>query len=427
MKLEIGFKMIQRSHKYPDEYHSALQHSEFPIAEKSPYSKKRVLIGWEWKNTYAPPSQRERRERWIETSPHRAFILGTTGSGKTFFQKSLISRFYKSGYNCFIVDLHDEYSQMCEPIQEKFREFLNKNEKPEGLKVLTIRPLFFQKYSQEEDKKSVYFQIPFSEITAQDLIDFCGLDAGYSDIIIKHKESCDTIEEFLETVSAKEKAKPLVRAIENIIENKVIGDGNVIDFIKEFNEGKIIVLNLLGYESVINKYYQVYIKHILAKIFNARGNAVRGYSGSKLKSEIFIFIDEAHSIMPKDANNMAVKEVVKLVVEGRKFGLSFYFSTQKLESVNTAAYDQSKYLFISNNNKNFSDLDKLMKFSGAYDAHWRFKNKLSEMLYAMKNFGEWRCWGLFPEKINPDHPRLELFFPFSPVCAHYSTSEDKKR
>lgn len=424
-EFKAGFPAIRDCYKYPDEFQSGVQLKMFPPEEKSPYNTKRILIGWQFRNKYLPIRFRERQERWIDASPAKAFIIGRSGDGKTFFQKSLIGRFFKSGYNCLVIDLHDEYSQMREPIQDKFREFLNKNEKPEGLKVLTVRPMFFKKYSEEEDKKSKYFQIPFTEITTQDLIDFCGLDSKYSDIIIKHKESCETIGYFLETIRKQEKAKPLERAIENIIENGVIGEEMNIDFIKELNEGNLIVLNLIGYEGIISKYYQIYIKHILAKIFKARENQVKGYSGSKLKSETYIFIDEAHSIIPKDADNMAVKEVVKLVVEGRKFGMSFYFSTQKLESVNSCAYDQSKYIFVSNNTKNFTDIEKLMKFMGTYDFHPRFKNKLAKRLFSMRNFGKWRCWGLFPKKIDPDNPILEEFYPFAGLSKHESSLADK--
>ncbi len=84
MKLEfVGFKMIKECHKYPEEFQSALQHSEFQLAEKSPYNSRRVLIGWQFKDRHLPPNLRERRERWIETSPHKSFIIGRCLSENT--------------------------------------------------------------------------------------------------------------------------------------------------------------------------------------------------------------------------------------------------------------------------------------------------------------------------------------------------------
>lgn len=402
----------------PDDFRPANIDLMFPKIQNPYYTQKSMLIGWFWKNPY---DRIEKIKKWlpIDRSFH-AYICSRTGSGKTFLLKRLLSCYYKSGMSCFVVDLHDEFSQCRNPLQEQFHKYLPKGmESAEGLKVFTIRPFFFNNFLEEKDKHSQYFQLSMKDISAQDLIDICNLEPRYNEIILKYFEKADNIEQLIDLIRKNEKAEPLIRILENLKNQNIIGNDFSIDLIEKMNNGHILVLNLFGYDRVPAKYYQIYLKWIISKLVNARKNKTHNLNGEKLHNELVMEIDEAHSLIsPLAENTMSGREIIKQIRESRKFGVSIIFSSQDLKSVHSVVFEQTEYIFISFN-ADYIEVDEILKRRQYYTYHPSDKKEIADWLRHMKNFLGWRCWTYITTK-----GQRNKFFVYAPLCEHKSARTD---
>jgi type IV secretory pathway VirB4 component len=61
----------------------------------------------------------DRAEKAGCVTNYNAFIMGPSGSGKSFFTNTLVRNLYDAGETVFIIDIGDSYEGLCSVINDQ--------------------------------------------------------------------------------------------------------------------------------------------------------------------------------------------------------------------------------------------------------------------------------------------------------------------
>ena len=232
-------------------------------------------------------------------SKHMA-VFGTTGSGKSYFVKYLISKFlskyiteFKKG-RIIIFDPHGEYTNELDEV-----EILNRKD--------------WEKYL------TVHIE------TADDLIEYFKLDRRQSlakninEIFIKNKKISN--KNIIKILKENDINEDFIAKVKNAINERKISFNAPPEYWKDFEDNKVYCVNLKDCDD-INEMWRI-ISKIMTGIFN-HVKSVKNFP-------VLFVIEEAHNFVPEgaDRNNEAAIIIRKIAREGRKFENGLIIITQR--------------------------------------------------------------------------------------------------
>ncbi len=284
---------------------------------------------------------------------HHIAILGSTGSGKSYTVGIIVEELLDRGIPVVIIDPHGEYHGLAQPSDDP--ELLNE----EGING---RGFPIKKIPIRDDKGKSAFRIPINDISPDAIIELIDATQAQQDVIY-------TLSNII--YAAKQKA------LENNSENSALSNINTIQdlelfqdqLIKQENFNKVTIRTLIRKLKTLERFHifgdkfpvEKYIKKGVATIFDLSEDlpekvklALTGYlldSLFELRKEekippIVIVVEEAHKFAPQDRRVYTKYVLRRLAREGRKFGVSLIFASQRIIGLDKDALSQCGTKFI---------------------------------------------------------------------------------
>lgn len=137
----------------------------------------------------------------------------------------------------------------------------------------------------------------------------------------------------------------LIRYLGNLARIGVYGS-KIIPLKNILKPGHVTVFNLSGLRKEVQDHL---VYNILARVFKARVNYIRGLKGEKYPYPIVIVVEEAHRFAPpKSQEDTWSREILsKIAAEGRKFGVFLIVITQRPSKIDSDLLSQCQSQIIS--------------------------------------------------------------------------------
>ncbi len=260
-------------------------------------------------------------------------ILSITGAGKSNTVAIISSRLNELGGTILIFDMHSEY--------------VNSDLKNKNIIQPKLNPLYL-------DAKEIAKLI---KVTEEAFIQERYLRRAWQSAIKEIKDlkiNLDIDQFFDRIISILEKdAKNVDASTKNSI-FKVIA--KLEDFLYRFKEilsfetPKITeqikkgFINIVDLGEVDEDIADIFVSHTLRNILQERKSFKIKEKG--LKFPIFIFLEEAHILAPKDRETLSNYFISRVAREGRKFGIGLCLVSQRPKSLNVDALSQCNNMII---------------------------------------------------------------------------------
>lgn len=363
------------------------------------------------------------------TEACRIVMIGMTRSGKTWLLREMADRLNQIGYSIlFLPDVKNEFFSSRKPVQEKFRKFLLEGEKPQAMKVVTLRPTFFKTIDRVDNppKGNLWYSINpgmMSKADMNTLMNTASMTPPQQiimEIILERLErevskagsfSFDDIDRIIDEITEingtqktamKFKFRPLKtshfyekeyeRSIVKIIKNGYIPAINMESF-DQFGKGSFL-------------YPEVTVGIILRTVIAARRK--------KLIPEIFIMVDEASRFIPVDADPSCKREFLESADLDTRYGVNYAYATQDITKLPESLVKQSRYIFIPYS-ADVGTIHHCLKMCGMLTNMQRGTN---ESIY-LKNKLKKHEWVVI-DKVNSTK---EIITPLAPLSWHMETGE----
>lgn len=133
----------------------------------------------------------------------------------------------------------------------------------------------------------------------------------------------------------------------NVFHNSNSAKGDYADLIyRDLSEGKLVIVDQALGDMQMNR---IAANRILSKIFNENS---KKFSEAKEPSNILIFVEEAHNLMPRGSDEDNTNIWARVAKEGAKFKIGMIYSTQEVSSIQRNILKNTTNWFISHlNNK----------------------------------------------------------------------------
>lgn len=296
--------------------------------------------------------------KWYPTSTDKVLhtntgIIGTMGTGKTQFTKSLVAQLkqnsdqnlYKTPIKILIFDYKGDYikEDFVNTTGAKVYDLFHLPYNPLSLFITQpVRPLLpVHTSSTLTDTISTAFNLgPVQNITLKDLI----MDAYGSKGIHKADSStwsnpAPTFSDLFELFSQKDglKIDSLYAALKELYDTEVFEpDATKTIPLFDLIEG-ITVINLSGYnESIQNLVVAITLDNFYNQMQMTGHSRIQGNIREITR---MILVDEADNLLSKD-----FKAIKKILKEGREFGVGTILSTQFLSHFSTNDNDYANYI-----------------------------------------------------------------------------------
>ena len=354
----------------------------------------------------------------------RILVIGSTGAGKTTLISGLFDRLYMSGAKILNVDVKGEYVYKYRPLQHYYRRFILKNEEPTGINIMSFYPVFFSKITNYvPGENEAYFQFSLRDISKFDLISMLQINDERAITAVEkawfslEEGKFETWEEFLENLKYDEDIHPSTRKtlllkLQNLVENKVIGDEydppKIADLL---NEGITVNINIKGITqfSNLSNPATAYIAIILRRVYN-----MKVFGELNRDDHHVVFLDELPRFCPSIGNNPAKQEVLKLLDLSRSEKISLVFTTQDYKRIPDTILRQVNYVLIPYK-INLEEACEIFKscLPGEYTVPQTFKSKIAHIIGVMKKYksGE-RDW-LLIDKDSQNYYYVRPLLPLS--------------
>ncbi|MHA1827660.1 MAG: helicase HerA domain-containing protein [Candidatus Heimdallarchaeaceae archaeon] len=359
----------------------------------------------------------------------RLLIFGSTGSGKSWLTRSIMNRFYLSGFDvCVLTDIKPEYHYSLQPAPMSWKKkgWFLKDEYPTSIPTTSFYPLFLQKLTHQNFKNQHLAQISLSQLNQYDLLTILGFTSEVQeDLIINAWEefqelSDKSIENLIYTIQAQEdfpkaSLRGIKRKLKKAVETGLIGDSfSDFDFVKEIQARRIPVLSLAGYDMLGE--YSVYPSVIVAVVLRQLIQAKKDGRLPK-KNRLLIVIDELAKFCPKSDDSPSKREIMQNYDLARQWGISFISTTQYLDKIPDSIFAQSPFIFLPFNiDINIAKEVFKRKIPESYTSIQTFgievAERIGEMKYNKKT--KQRDWMLIRE----DTRESVIFKPLAPLTKH---------
>lgn len=355
---------------------------------------------------------------------NRCIFLGQTRTGKTFSMRSFADRLNKAGYSqIFLPDVKDEYKSSRRPVQAKFRKNLLPGETPEGMKIITLRPTFFQPFESELNSNNYYYSENPNSLTRNDFMTLMNSEELTSpqktvlELLYEHirKEKkhfdlniIDTFLDELEEItssqrsSLKLKFKPLLSSQFYIKEY----DRDIIGLLQK---GMVLSLNMEGFDNFGKGgflYPEVMVGLVLRKIINARRQ--------KRIGKVWIHVDEASRFIPVNRNPSCKNDFIESSQLDTRYGVYYSYAVQNLSMIPESIVSQCRYVFVPYTST--PDVFKqALEMTGLLKNTQQGTNQSLRLKRSMKRFD----WAVF-DKVNMS---IDIIQFLSPLSWHMETGE----
>ena len=238
-------------------------------------------------------------------------ILAVTGAGKSNTVAILADRMVKLGATLLILDFHGEYV-----MSDIGGRRLNVIEPRLNPRLLTIGELMVllgiehRYYHQERVLRKAYREA----------------------IGDPNGSFIDRLKASVERLRGREEPKA-VAAVLNKIDNLVEKYGEILDeaagdLLSAVRPGRVNVLDL---SRVDEDAADVIASHLLRRILSAR--KLYKLTGEGLPYPVFIVVEEAHILAPKDEDRLSKYWLARIAREGRKFGIGLCLVSQRPKKI----------------------------------------------------------------------------------------------
>ena len=310
------------------------------------------------------------------TDAVRWLFLGMPNSGKTWLLRVIADRLNKVKkkdgnpfyHIIFPSDIKNEFYTSRFPLQKQYQKFLMKDEKPEGMKIITFRPTFFKSVEEKlpvldraikrytkHKHLNYWYSINLSKMSQKDFIMLLNpkrlseIHKTMAELLhnrikkikdFKQEDINDAIDSLPETFpsnakqSLKDKFLPLIES--NISETKYYR--NLISLLRQGNQ---ISFNMRFFEKFTSPYPETLLNVVLGEIALARK--------TKQLNPVFILLDESARFLPKDRNPSCKLTILESSQIDRREGISYLFVAQSLDNIAPQVISDSSLYFIPQN------------------------------------------------------------------------------
>ncbi len=238
-------------------------------------------------------------------------ILAVTGAGKSNTVAVLADRMVKLGATLLILDFHGEY--VNSDVGGKRLNVIEPRLNPRRLNIAEFMVLLgieHRFYHQERILRKAYSQAIKDHST------------GF----------IDALKMYVERLRGKEEPKA-VAAVLNKIENleeryREIIDDEAGDLLEAVKPGRVNVIDL---SRVDEDAADVIASHLLRRILQAR--KAHRVTGNGLPYPIFVIVEEAHILAPRDEDTLSKYWLARIAREGRKFGVGLCLVSQRPKKI----------------------------------------------------------------------------------------------
>lgn len=260
-------------------------------------------------------------------------ILSITGAGKSNTVAVIVSELLKFNGTSLIFDMHSEY------VDANFE----KNILPTKINPLYLDDIEFARLINVGEE--AYVQARFlrkalreaKNAVIQNKIDY-NKEKFFDFIISKLEKDAEEVKDY----SNRNSIYKVIAKIEDFLLrfNEVI-DLTEKDTVDLLRRGKV---NIIDLGSVDEETADVIVSHTLRKILEKR----KSYKISKVGLEfpIFVVIEEAHILIPKDRETLSSYYVSRIAREGRKFGIGLCLVSQRPKNLDANALSQANNMII---------------------------------------------------------------------------------
>ncbi|MEM0480906.1 MAG: ATP-binding protein [Candidatus Aenigmatarchaeota archaeon] len=261
-------------------------------------------------------------------------ILSITGAGKSNTVAVIVNELLKFNGTSLIFDMHSEYLDAS---------FERKIILPTKINPLFLDDIEFAKLiniGEEAYVQARYLRKALREAKQavfQGMLDY-NKEKFFEFIIKKLEKDAEEVKDY----SNRNSIFKVIAKIEDFL----LRFGEVIDLTEKdtvdlLKKGYVNVLDL---GNVDEETADVIVSHTLRKILEKR----KSYKISKqgLSFPIFVVIEEAHILIPKDRETLSSYYVSRIAREGRKFGIGLCLVSQRPKNLDANALSQANNMII---------------------------------------------------------------------------------
>ncbi len=298
---------------------------------------------------------------------HHIAILGSTGSGKSYTVGVIVEELLERKIPVLIIDPHGEYHGLAQPSIDP--GLLNEGVEGKGYPIKKI-PI------KSSDNKPA-FKIPLNEISPDAIIELIEASPTQQDIIymifdemyrVRQNKSektekaqqlfnkistIDALEAFSDTLKGhgfqNRSIKPVIRKLKILERLNIFGEAFPIE--KYIKKGVATIFDLSI--DLPEKVRLALTGYLLDTIFNLRKE-------NKIPP-IVIVIEEAHKFAPQERSVYTKYVLRRIAREGRKFGISLIFASQRIIGLDKDALSQCGTKFIMRISSK-TDLDYILPY-----------------------------------------------------------------
>lgn len=259
-------------------------------------------------------------------------ILSITGAGKSNTVSVIVDELSKFKITSLIFDMHSEYVDA---------EFLRKKILPTKINPLMLHFREAARMMNIEETayiQEMYFRRAWENVKEKIKNSKIKLEVNdffyylIKELEILQKKEGGTIESIYKVILKVEDFKEKFSDIFDI---------NCDDIINLIERGKI---NILDLGNVDDEVADIFVSHVLRKILEERKKFRSKDNG--LRFPIFIVLEEAHILVPKDLNTFSKYWAVRIAREGRKFGIGLCLVSQRPKNLDANILSQANNMII---------------------------------------------------------------------------------
>ncbi len=258
-------------------------------------------------------------------------ILAATGAGKSYATGLMIERLLDRGATIVVIDPHGDYTKMG--VDREGNPLRDESGRPvfwyERIVVFHTNPEDEEVSYPYDDRQVRRFTMRLKDIDVGTLMDLAGVQSHMTNIqkafedAYKELGDDDGPEEFKNKV--EEKYPTAGKYAERISKLGILGK-KTTDVTAEMEPGRLVILDFSGADdSTLNAATRL----VLEQIFNCRKRRE-----GNCRYPVFVFIEEAHRVIPAKRRTKSESIVERIAREGRKFGVFLTLISQRPRSVN---------------------------------------------------------------------------------------------